>query len=208
MEVPAECGVCTTFGKPSNRFDASPALLEDVKAGAGDPPRAERVQQRVFVDERPTRCIEQIRGRSHRPQLCLADQVVGLDAVGQMQRDKVRPLEQLARRHLPNAGEGHRLSVDERVGGDHVEARDLAPTGDRGPDVAKADQTERLAVDRGDLAQEVTPPAARGQLVVDTVRFRAQASSSIKVWLATSPCKNRCWRRMPCSVAAARSKWS
>jgi hypothetical protein len=60
----------------------------------------------------------------------------------------------------------HYLSVDQRVGSNHVEAHCMTTAGDRGPDVAESDQAECLAVDRWDVPEQVTPPATRIQFLM------------------------------------------
>ena len=47
------CGVSTTLSRPSSGLSgATGSTLEDIQAGGGQPPVAQRVDQGVFVDDR------------------------------------------------------------------------------------------------------------------------------------------------------------
>src|SRR5919108_2957335 len=71
------------------RFDHRLTFI-DVERSAGDALLFQRLHQRFFVDDRPARRVDEIRGGPHQAKLSSADQMDSLGAERGIHRDKVR----------------------------------------------------------------------------------------------------------------------
>ncbi len=101
--------------------------LEDIEAGAGDPPLAQRGRQRRLVDQLAPADVDEVRRRLHQRQLRRADQAAGRVGQPAVQADEVRlgaapPRARSAR--TPSVARDGRVGV-RRIGDDpHLERRD------------------------------------------------------------------------------------
>ena len=71
------CGVVTTLAIFKSAGVTSRFVLEHVEAGAGDLALPERSRQRLLVDDRPARGIDQEGGRLHQREFTRTDLVPG-----------------------------------------------------------------------------------------------------------------------------------
>jgi hypothetical protein len=79
------------------------ALLEDVEAGAGNPPLLQRLGQRL-VDDRPARGVDQIRRRLHQGELAAVDEVAGRRRERHADREDVGPAKDILEARELDAG--------------------------------------------------------------------------------------------------------
>src|SRR5581483_9471467 len=141
-------------------------LLEDVEPGAGQPPGAERLDQRRLVDDGTPAGVDQVGGRFHQRQLRPGDHVARLRVQQDVERDVVALAQQLLDRHELGAVLCRDLGLHEWVGGEHPPAEAARSFGHELADVAKADDAERRLrqpLDRPDRRHHpasVAPPVA------------------------------------------------
>ena len=101
---------------------------------------------RLLVRNRPARGVDEIRGRFHQRQFGRADQAAG--AVGQlhMDGDEIGLLEQFFFGHQRGAGFLGFFGGEVLAPGDHLHVERVADARDALPELAQADDAERLAV--------------------------------------------------------------
>ena len=98
------CGVSTVLGASRNGWSRGQRLdVEHVEPGAGDRARAQRPEQRVLVDDRPARGVDEHGGRLHQRELAGADQPARALGEPQVDAHDVRALEQLFLAHRLDA---------------------------------------------------------------------------------------------------------
>ena len=97
------CGVSTTLSRPSSGLSGGDRLDgEHVEARGGQPPGAQRLDERVLVDDRAARGVDQHRVGFHPGQRGAVQHACGLVGQRQVQRDDVAGGEQVGQR--PPAG--------------------------------------------------------------------------------------------------------
>lgn len=117
--------------------------LEDVEPGARDAPRAERLVQRLLLDDRSARGVDDVGGLLHQPELVGPDQALGPGAQRAVDRHEVG-----TSHHLVEAGDHLDVEaldvfgLDERVVGDVLHLERHRETEHLGTDIADADQPE------------------------------------------------------------------
>src|SRR5262249_27008089 len=125
-------------------------VLEYVEARAGDLALLERARQRLLVDDRPARGIDQEGGRLHQREFTGTDLVSGRGQQRRMQRHEIGIPEQLIERNVDHPEillEALGLATRRPIEDAHIKA--AGATGHAGPDAsAAADQPDGLAVDR------------------------------------------------------------
>src|SRR4029077_2097980 len=124
-------------------------VLEYVEASAGDLALPERSRQRLLVDDRPARGIDQEGGRLHQREFTGTDLVPRRRQQRRMQRHEIGIPEQLIERNIGHAEillEGLGLAARRPIEDAHTKA--AGATGHAGADAsAAADQPDGLAVD-------------------------------------------------------------
>ena len=90
-------------------------VLEDVQSGTRDPALAQRGRERRFVDDRPSRAVDEVRRVLHRRQLLGTDQMVRGGPIRTVQRHDVGDAQQLVEIDAPGAqlGGGPGIDLDE-----------------------------------------------------------------------------------------------
>lgn len=119
----------------------------DVEPGARDRFRVERVYERLLVDDRAARNVDEYGVRLHAGEFAFADQLPGFGRQHRVDGDDVAPPEQCMKLvALVDAGMFHCVAIDERVVAEDVHP-ESAPrhARDVGTDPADADESERLA---------------------------------------------------------------
>ena len=174
----AMCGVSTTFGSPSRRFGHVRLVGEDVEAGR-DAARDELLDERLLVDDRTARGVDQRRAVPHEREPLARDETARLRRQRHVQRDDVGGAEQLVE---PDAAAS-------RVGDDpHPEH--LGAPRDLLPDPAEADEPERrareVAPEQLGLRPVALPPPSRIQPVRGDEVAAAVARISASVRSATA----------------------
>ena len=129
-------------------------VLVDVQRGAGKQVMLERPRQRAFVDDRPARCVDQVRRPLHPRQGFLVDEMPGLCRQRYVQRKHVGGHEKPIQRHRLQAGDFD--ASPRRIGDAHAEGR--RPPRDRLRDPPDPDEPELLATKLG-AEQEIERPA-------------------------------------------------
>src|SRR6476660_8168036 len=119
-------------------------LREDVERRARNPLLFDRADERLLVDERASRGVDEIRGGFHRAELGFADQSKRLWCRRRVERDVVSRPEKL----LQGSGRSYvgRKIFCSQAGCvcKHVEPEALCLGNDRAGDSTKTDETERL----------------------------------------------------------------
>ena len=150
-------------------------LLEHVEAGALDLALAERVDERLLIDDGTAGRVDEVRVLAHLLEAIRVDQVLRLVVERAVQRDDVGRLEQLVERHVLRTelglDRGIRLAAT-RV--DDLHAEGLGATRRRLADQAEADDAERLALDAG--AEHVEHAPDPGGLGADHALALAEAA--------------------------------
>ena len=132
---------------------------EDVDAGAGDPALAQRLGQRLLVDDATAGGVDDADGGLDLGQRLLADEPEGLGALGQVHGDEVALLEQLVEGDQLGAELAGALGGDVGVVGEDLHAEALEPLGDELADAAEADDAD-LLVEQLDTAVLAALPRA------------------------------------------------
>ena len=118
----------------------------DVDARTADVPAADRLGQRLLVDQAAAGGVDDQHAGLGQRQLVLADEAEGLGRLGQVDRDHVGPPEQLVQAHQLDAelrGAGGR---DVRVEGDQPDVEGGQALRDELADLAEAHDADGLAV--------------------------------------------------------------
>ena len=133
------CGATIRFGAWQQRIVGGQRLgVGDVERGAGDLPVVQRLRERLVVDDRAARRVDQDRGRLHQRERVGVDQVAGAGVSGSgSRRSPSGAAGARGRCRRPSAAARH---LHPEAGG--------AP-GDRLADPPEADDPERRAVDVG-----------------------------------------------------------
>ena len=141
--------------------------VDRVERTPGDLPGVECPNQRIGVDDGPARAIDDERRRFHARQGFVADHLPGLGCQRRMQRQEVRPGQQIHEFSLL-AGNIVASLLDEGIGKKNAHAEGRRAPRHLPGDVAKADQAERPArqPEHG-LPWRNLPPAAAHQPIVD-----------------------------------------
>lgn len=107
-----------------------------VQRGAGDLAGPRRVDERGDVDDAAAAGVDEVASVLHVRELLLADQVLGLGDLGDVQGDEVGGAEEgFERGHLPGGSHGHQV---DHVVVDHIHAHGLCEDGELRADVAVA----------------------------------------------------------------------
>ena len=149
-------------GSGSVTSSAAPAICAVASACA----------QRLLVDDRPARGVDQDRGAAHLRERCGVDQVAGLGSQRAVQRDEVG---------RSSSGISASRSRSRALAWITVISKPRALAGDRAADPPQADDPERRAVDLGaEVAPGLpgAPVARRGRRSIASGSLRAAASSS------------------------------
>src|SRR5271170_1514682 len=98
-------------------------LLQHVQPGAGDAAFLQRLRERLLIDDRTARRIDEIGGRLHQREALGVDQVAGLFRQRTIDGDNVAPPEHVLEAHQFYAQFRGKLAVGERIVSDeyHVE---------------------------------------------------------------------------------------
>ena len=199
------CGVSTTLSRPSSglsgsyRFDA-----EDIQAGGGQPAVAQRVGQRVFVDDRAARGVDQYRSGFHPGQRGPSSSPSVSVGQRQVQRDDVAGGQQFRQR--PPAGQ----AVVAGAGVQHRGAHRGDDVRDPFGDVAVADQPDVQAP----ISRTVSPscgsdgqprPSRVARSSAGRRRRAANISSTVPSATDGALAPGMLATAMPCLVAASTS---
>ena len=142
---------------------------EHVEGGARELPRADRLDQRVLVDERAARRVDEPRAVAHLGDRLAVDQAARLVRQRGVERDDVGGAEQLLERlRLLDAEVAEAVAPDEGVVGDDVHRKAERTACDLLPDAPEPDHAEGLAREL-DAAPARALPAA---LLERRVRLR------------------------------------
>ena len=144
--------------------------VEDVKGGARDRPRRERVEQRALVDDRAARGVDEIGVRRHQRELAGADQPGRAIAEPRVDADDVGARQQVLERRRRDPQRGRAGGVEVLAPGEHRHPEREPVAGDAGALASEPDQAERAAEQ---LRPERVLPAAGadpGVLLVDPPR--------------------------------------
>ena len=152
-------------------------LREDVQRGARELARAQRRDERLLVDERAARGVDEQRAGPQQRQARRVDQAARRRRDRQVEADDVGHRERrLDRLGLLGAELGDALRGHERVVGDGAHAERARPRGHEPADAAEAEQRERL-VGELDAREALALPGAVAQRALggaDVARQREQ----------------------------------
>ena len=119
----------------------------DVEAGAGDLLFVERVEQRLFLDDRPARGVDHVGSLLHQAEFFGGDEAAGAVAELKMHRDDVGVAEQVVLGDVFGADLLASLRRQILAPGDHLHAERLADTGGPRAELAEPEHAECLAFD-------------------------------------------------------------
>ena len=158
-------------------------LREDVERGAGELAGAQRLDERLLVDQLAARGVDQARAVVHlRDRLRRSTTAARLGRERQVQREEVGRREHVSGRlDALDAELAEAVVGDERVVGDDAHAEADRAARDLLADAAEAEHAERLAVEL-DAAPGLALPAAllqRGVRLRDVARERDQQADRV-----------------------------
>ena len=168
---------------------------------------AKRADQRVDIDDRSARRVDQARARLHARQFRLADHLKRLRRLGDVQRHDVRDLQQLVERRRRARVAERQLGLDVVVEDAHPER--LGKQADLRADVPVPDDSERLAADLVRPGGGLQPAAAmRAGVPRRECRASAESLSAITSSATLRVLENGALKTgMPRSRAHSRSTW-
>src|SRR5690606_25084205 len=119
-------------------------LDEDIHRGARDLPGLKRLLEGLLIDDPTTRGVDEIRRLLHFLERCRVDEVRCFGRKGGMNRDEIRPLEELIEAHELDSKLGRSLARHEGIHSDDLHLQALGAIGHNPTDVAETDDAERL----------------------------------------------------------------
>ena len=139
--------------------------LEHIQRGAGDMAAGQRRRERQLVNQPATRTIHDPHALLRLVQRVGRQNVARLLGQRRVQRDHVGDGQQLVQLDLLDADPARMFRGQERVEPDHLHLQPLRPVGDDRPDIAAADDAQRLAGDLGPHEARLFPFAGLGRFV-------------------------------------------
>ena len=134
----------------------------DVQAGAEDPALAQRLVQRLAVDDRATGGVDQDGGRLHQRQLAAADEAACLGCIAQVERDDVGLTKDLVPFDQLDAAGGGPLRVVTPAPANRAHAKALTHPGEDLSNHSQPDKPHRPAAQlrTADLLPDALPHPA------------------------------------------------
>ncbi len=158
---------------------------QDVEPGPREPPVAQRLRERLLVDEAPARDVHQQRRRLHPRERVRVDQPLRVVGQREVQRDDVAAGEQLA--DLADAAHARQLDVRPRVVGEQLAHERREACRDRLPDPPATPTIPTVCSESGATGASARQSVQSARTTASPcTSLRLSPSASASVWVATS----------------------
>src|SRR5205823_4575359 len=132
-------------------------LVVDIKPGIGEAPRVERLDDRVGVDDRAARGVDEHRRRFHQPDLAPPNDAAAARAQHEVYREDVGAAEQLVLLDVLDTLRRRLLGGQVLAPRDRLHAKGEPDAGNRAAEAAEPKDAQRFA---GDAVADAGLPAA------------------------------------------------
>ena len=127
--------------------------LQHVQAGIGKPALAQRLDQRILIHRRATAGVDEDRALLHLPEMLFLQQMCAFRPCRRVHAHEIGLAHHLVQGGRHHAVFGDLRLVQERVIGDHPQAKGRSAAGHGARHTAEADKTQRLAHQARDFQQ-------------------------------------------------------
>jgi uncharacterized protein (TIGR03067 family) len=149
-------------------------LLEDIQAGPLNTTVAQGMSQRLLIDDRPARDIDQIAGRLYQRQALRVDKVACSRGQRAANTHIIRTTEQVVQSQQLNAESGAVRRLGVGIVGNTLEAERFRHAGQFASDISEADDAERAARKSHAQVRESFGPASGTRQAILDEEFVAQ----------------------------------